>query len=182
MSEVWRPVVGYERHYEVSSDGAVRSVDRVLDKSDGTRQPRRGQLLTPTPSGKGYLSVMLRFAKRRYVHSLVCEAFHGPRPSDSHEAAHGNGDRLDNRASNLRWATKPENQQDSIRHGTKWSHPIGTQRATDNPNAKLTWDIVREMRRRHADGESERRLAAEFGIGKSQAHNVLSGKSWQERG
>ena len=33
-----------------------------------------------------------------------------------------------------------------------------------------------------ADETLVNRLAAEFGIGKSQAHNVLSGKSWQERG
>ena len=33
MSEVWKPVVGYEGRYEVSNLGRVRSVERtVIDK------------------------------------------------------------------------------------------------------------------------------------------------------
>lgn len=32
MREVWKPVVGYENYYEVSSAGNVRSVDREISK------------------------------------------------------------------------------------------------------------------------------------------------------
>lgn len=54
----------------------------------------------------------------RNIHVMVCEVFHGPRPTPQHQVAHINGDRLDNRAANLRWATPSENIADQVRHGT----------------------------------------------------------------
>ena len=43
------------------------------------------------------------------VHRLVCEAFHGPAPSENSVVIHINEDSLDNRAENLRWGTQKEN-------------------------------------------------------------------------
>jgi len=40
---------------------------------------------------------------KRYVDELVCEAFHGPRPSPEHEVRHRDGNITNNRASNLMW-------------------------------------------------------------------------------
>ncbi len=54
------------------------------------------------------------------IHHLVLEAFVGPRP-DGMEACHNNGDRFDNRPSNLRWGTRSSNRIDSYNHKTKKS-------------------------------------------------------------
>lgn len=43
------------------------------------------------------------------VHRLVCAAFHGAPPTSNHEPDHINGDRSDNRPSNLEWVTHKEN-------------------------------------------------------------------------
>jgi hypothetical protein len=113
--ETWRPVLGYEGFYEVSSLGRIHSLLRMT-----TCGPRGGGMLRPTPAGEGYLSVQLcreGKTRRRYVHMLACEAFHGPRP-DGAEVRHLDGDMLNNAAGNLAWGTKSENAQDSIRHGT----------------------------------------------------------------
>lgn len=51
------------------------------------------------------------------VHKLVCEAFHGPKPTSGHQVRHLNGDRSDCRAANLAWGTAKENAQDRTAHG-----------------------------------------------------------------
>lgn len=53
----------------------------------------------------------------KYVHALVCSAFHGPKSDPKLQVRHLNGDRLDNRPENLRWGTCSENMHDRVRHG-----------------------------------------------------------------
>lgn len=119
--EVWRPVVGYEGYYEVSSAGRVRSVDRIVAVHKKGRRRIKGHLLKPCPTSRGYLAVGLcrgNRAKTSHVHALVCEAFDGPKPSPDYEARHRNGNQLDNRAENLSWSTKSVNRLDQVQHGT----------------------------------------------------------------
>ena len=53
---------------------------------------------------------------RRTVHSIVLEAFVGPRP-DGHESCHNDSAHpLRNTLDNLRYDTIPENRRDTIRH------------------------------------------------------------------
>lgn len=115
-SEEWRPVVGYEGLYEVSSLGSVRGKDRTL--SDGRHW--RGKDIKAWIVGAGYRYV--RLSKNGSVtptgiHRLVCHAFHGDPPPGRGSALHWNGDPSDNRPRNLRWGSGSENQQDRIRHG-----------------------------------------------------------------
>ena len=56
-------------------------------------------------------------AKGYWVHILVCEAFHGPRPSPKHEVRHKNGISSDNRAENLEWGTRSDQRNDDVRNG-----------------------------------------------------------------
>jgi hypothetical protein len=67
-----------------------------------------------------YLTVNLERGdeKRRVrIHTLVIEAFVGPRPGGL-EACHGPGGSDDNSRPNLRWDTRRENMLDEVRHGT----------------------------------------------------------------
>jgi hypothetical protein len=90
--------------YEVNSDGELRNAAR----------PTR---ILKTPLTEGYPSIRAR-GKSCKVHTLVCEVFHGPKPTPGHEVRHLNGDRTDNRAENLAWGTRSENVRDAIDHGT----------------------------------------------------------------
>lgn len=114
-SEVWRPVVGWEGAYEVSSLGRVRSLDRVIV----TRRYKRrmsGRILTPSIDKNGYLFFSIR-KKNVKLHRVVCEAFHGNPPQGLSVVRHLNGDPGDNRPSNLMWGTRKENSADTKRHG-----------------------------------------------------------------
>lgn len=105
--ETWKPVAGNAR-YEVSDWGTVREVD--------------GREVVPRALPTGHLTVFLgtkgdRFGRRKYVHRLVAEAFIGPCP-ERHECCHRDGNPQNNRADNLRWGTRSENNLDAVRHGT----------------------------------------------------------------
>ena len=125
MQEVWKPVPGYEGRYEVSDQGRVRSLDRVVTQISRWGTPytsnRKGRVLRPGPSNFGHLSVVLGRRNTKMVHDLVLRAFIGP-PPDMHECCHNNGDPADNRLENLRWGTRSENIMDSVRQG-KWMTP-----------------------------------------------------------
>lgn len=105
--------------YEVSSEGRVRSTDRVIIRKNGVRVGLRGRVLRPWAGSSGYLQVYLSNRNVMLVHHLVLEAFVGPRPGGQ-EARHLNGKMHDNRATNLEWATHSVNIVDRIKHGTDW--------------------------------------------------------------
>lgn len=124
MPREWRPVVGFEGRYEVSDYGDVRSLPRTTVAKDGRVWSFPGCSMVHTiRKDSGYHVVTLRDEQRkkqRKVHQLVCEAFHGPRPSPKHHVRHLNGDKDDNRLVNLVWGTASENVRDSLRHNTQW--------------------------------------------------------------
>lgn len=113
-NEQWLPVTGHP-NYEVSSLGRVRTLPHVVMRSNGIAQTIHGRIQKGRPSN-GYRLAGLGNGVSQYIHTLVLEAFVGPRP-DGADACHGNGVRDDNRVENLRWDTRTENAQDTIRHG-----------------------------------------------------------------
>ena len=113
----WLPVLGFEGLYEVNSIGEIRSLPRP-----GTNNRMYGGgTIKPQVRGK-YLGVNLHDHDRKKtpisIHKIVCQAFHGPKPSEEAQVRHLNGIHRDNRAENLRWGTAKENSDDARQHGT----------------------------------------------------------------
>ena len=117
--EQWRDIPGHPGH-QVSNHGRVRSLDRTITRSDGQARRLKGRAMRATLNQHGYPFVDLRNqGKRRVrkVHSLVAEAFIGPRP-DSMDVCHNDGNPANNHVDNLRYGTHSENMLDKVRHGT----------------------------------------------------------------
>ena len=138
--EQWKPVNGYEGIYEVSSQGRVRSVDRTVTYSNGRVCHLEGRVLrTPLSKRGGYPFVNLCIQGKcqvRTVHSLVAEAFIGPRPEGA-EVCHNDGNPANNRVDNLRYGTSSDNALDKVRHGThhntaKTHCPLGHELFVEN--------------------------------------------------
>lgn len=58
--------------------------------------------------------------------------------------------------------------------------PVLDRRGENHTLAKLTWEQVREIRRRGAAGEIHRTIAADFGISRRTAGKIISGTRWAE--
>lgn len=120
-SEIWKPIVGFEELYEVSSLGRVRALPRTVFRPSGKVQ-KAARLLTISPHIKTKYN-LVRLTKSKgdsplcRVCVLVCEAFHGARPHGMF-ASHRNGNRQDDRADNLRWLTRKQNESEKVDHGT----------------------------------------------------------------
>jgi len=108
--ERWRPIPDYEGLYEVSDAGRVRSVPRTIPgRIKGTRRQWPGRLMTPDRSKYGDLSVQLcreGTIRKRMVRDLVLEAFAPPVPVPRRHGRQRNGDRANNRLSNLEWGDR----------------------------------------------------------------------------
>jgi HNH endonuclease/NUMOD4 motif len=113
--ERWLPVVGFEGLYEVSDQGRVRSLDRIVSVQgrQGLMSRRyRGRVLALGPHVGGYEVVHLYNGGRQratVLHILVAEAFLGPRPPDA-EVLHIDGNPKNCAVDNLRYGTKIENE------------------------------------------------------------------------
>jgi hypothetical protein len=139
---MWKTIPQFPK-YEVSDDGFVRNV--VTQK-----------ILKAACTANGYRSVSLGYGNSRNVSRLVAEAFI-PNPENKAEVAHNDGSRTNDAVENLRWATKTENQQDRLKHGT---HNRGERGAY----AKFTDAQAETIRQRFLSGASRMRMSEEFSV------------------
>lgn len=119
-TETWKPIPGWEGFYEVSDRGRIRSVPRIVPRSDGTQQRVRGRIMALNPKDTGHLVTMLRkpgSKKCMKAHRAVALAFLGPEP-EGMMVCHNDGDPTNNDVSNLRYDTKSANALDSVAHGS----------------------------------------------------------------
>ena len=109
LEEIWKRINGYEE-YEISNLGRVKSFKR----------DRKGKIMKPKFSGE-YLAVTLCAdgqQERKTIHRLVAEHFI-PNPSGLPWVNHKDGNKLNNKVTNLEWVTPSENNNHAYEIGLK---------------------------------------------------------------
>lgn len=112
-SEIWKSIEGYEKSYEISSCGRIKSKDRKI--IDGRNL--KGKLLKGGSYPNGYRFMNLRkngVNKSHLIHRLVAKAFI-PNPNNYPVVNHLDGDKSNNKLENLEWCT----QADNLYHAVK---------------------------------------------------------------
>ena len=108
MSEIWKPIKGYEGKYEISNYGRVKSYAQNKD----------GKITAGLLNQKGYRVVRLydqpQHGKWYQVHRLVAMAFI-ENPNNYEQVNHKDEDKSNNHVDNLEWCTNTYN----ARYGTK---------------------------------------------------------------
>lgn len=177
--ERWLPAVGFEDSYEVSDQGRVASIERVVHLirlgTPITRQMPR-KLMKPSVDPTGRQTVKLRRDGEyvlKFVSVLVLETFVGPRPA-GFECCHYDDVPANNHLENLRWDTPSANRYDSSRNGThlfgrrdrcKHGHlyvPPNLKLNTENPK----WRLCRAccLARRAVNRAKSRGATVDFNI------------------
>lgn len=130
--EVWKPIVGYEGWYEVSSLGRVRSVSHTIVCNNRYEIFHKGKILRQQANVRWrYLSVYLSKngeRKRYVVHRLVAMAFL-PNPNNLPEVNHKDENRQNNSVGNLEWCDRVYNTRygtgDERRRATARNNKLG---------------------------------------------------------
>lgn len=168
MSETWKPVVGFEGHYEVSDAGNIRRV------SSSSRSKPTGKFLSPGRQKSGHLFVNFSVGNKqtlRRVHVVVLTAFKGPRPKGL-VCRHLDGNPANNNVSNLEWGTPQQNSDDRKLHGR-------SNKGTRHGMAVLNDRIVIEMRaiRRHLKW-TFKKIGQVYGVNRKTASRAVTGEYW----
>ena len=132
MEEVWKDIEGYDREYQISNLGNVRSLN--YNRTGETR------ILKTRINKHGYVCINLGRKRKGFkVHRLVAIAFI-PNPDNKPCVDHINTIKTDNRVENLRWVTHEENANNPLSREHKSEafkgekHPMYGRRGKDNPN------------------------------------------------
>ena len=130
----WKPVVYADIKpgmYEVSNYGFIRNV-------------YSGNIMSICVSEKGYAMVELMSvsgrAKTKKLHRIVAKHFVDGETSEKCEVDHLDGNKMNNRASNLEWVTHLENIRRAYKHNL-----IPIKKCEDHPHSILTNKEVHEI-------------------------------------
>lgn len=110
----------YRRSYALRDDGTVWCLPRRIRRADGTFENRKlKELAQRVGNEHGHLRVTLYDEqgnpKHFWVHRLIAEHF-VPRRFGRDFVLHGPNGPADNRASQLRWGTRSDNERDKAVH------------------------------------------------------------------
>lgn len=169
QNEEWRDIPDYEGFYQISDKGRIK---RMQSRTN----TYAGKILKPTLVNK-YLSIYLKRPEQKRqcfrVHALVMYAFVGQRPLPDTEINHINGNKRDNRLTNLEWLTRQENM-DHARNVLGYSTA-----GENNPSAKLNASQVTEIRRLAESGIQHWRIAKVYGISRCTVSAIVSRRLWK---
>lgn len=167
--EIWKDIIGYERLYQISNLGNLKSYPR-----NGTIKNHR--LLMPAISRDGYFMYCLsknNIHKSKPAHRLVAQAFI-PNNESKPQVNHINGIKTDNRVENLEWVTASENTRHAYKLGL-----INNIKGENVYNSKLSHDDIHAIFFLKKLSITNKKIALMLNYSQSGIGKILKGKIWK---
>lgn len=167
MKEQWKPIVGYEGHYEISNKGNVKSL-----------KYKKHRILKPF-EWQGYkkIKLVLEGVEKTFkIHRLVANAF-VENPENKPMVNHKDGNKGNNIYTNLDWTTNAEN----VKHAYD-NDLISLKKKMRSANPKAVLQIDKVTGEVLARFESIREAERETGVRSQHIGNVCLGKLKQSGG
>lgn len=119
MMEEWKDIEGYEGLYQVSNLGKVKSLSRIIIRSNGRQHTVKEKYIKQFQDKCGYMVAYLCKCGKKSncrVHRLVANAFI-PNLKNKPQVNHKDGNKTNNNVNNLEWCTNGENQIHAFQYG-----------------------------------------------------------------
>lgn len=166
MKEVWKDIPGYEGLYQVSNLGGVRGL--VYQGKP------RVKWVKPYSGFWGRPKVQLFKHKKNTLHPvsrLVLSAFVGL-PPKGYQAAHLDGNPLNDRLDNLKWCSPKENNSHKFMHGTM-------QHGFSSPGSKFSRETFALVEKMLGMGVSQYEIAEVFNVNQSTISRIKTRARWK---
>lgn len=157
----WK-IFKYSDKYEVNILGQIRNV-------------RTGRYTQPVPDKDGYFRVVVYFngkTNNYIVHRIIAEHFI-PNPNNYPIINHKDGNKQNNKISNLEWCTNLQNMQHAARNGF-----FHGRKGEEHHNARLAENDIREIRKLRKQGVLRNDVAKRFSIQPQQVTRICSYQRW----
>lgn len=171
-NEIWIPIKNYENSYEISNKGKIRSLDRVIIRSDARTSRRKGGVLKPCKVKCGYFMIQLGRRNYYYLYRLIAMHFVSKK-EDQNFVNHLDGNKLNNDLNNLEWCTQAENNRHANATGL-------SAKGESIAGAILNPAIVIKIRNLYDTGKhSQSALGRMFNCAQPTILNVVNKRTWK---
>jgi hypothetical protein len=178
--EIWKDIPAYEGLYMVSDQGRIKNVEReyIVHRKGGQYLKKVPCVIrVGSPTSEGYLGVKLTkdgVTKSFLAHRLVMAAFE-PNPENKRTVNHKDGNKTNNRLTNLEWASDLEQIRHAYATGLKFNDVAGEK----NPTAVLKVEDVIEIKRSLLRGERSCDLSRKYNVSHSAIQKIKTGHNWR---
>lgn len=167
MKESWKIIENTDGKYSVSDTGRIKCNGFYANVANGGQRFVKPRVRKLQNHSQGYKSIGLsRGGKTELVHRVVAKAFI-PNPLDLEFVNHIDGDKTNNKVSNLEWATRQQNEDHAYSTGLKKKVPA----------SKINEDDVLFILNNY-DEMGSIKLAGKFAIHRATVERIVNRVIW----